>query len=221
MINKERWLPNVYDYTAIDYNVNNILLIFDEADLSMHPRWQRMFMKWIIDFCSAIFNGNNVKIIITTHSPILLSDFPSNSVVYLTRNEDGEMSFVTDVEDTFGKNIHSLFLNSFFLEDEGTMGAFAEEKINQIIRMLKGADALDSEYDDECIENMINYIGEDTIHSRLEEIYHDKNYIREKPKAKIESSGQSVIKDTIHKLKQQQDYLQLIINSLEEGIQND
>ena len=221
MINKERWLPNVYDYTAIDYNVNNILLIFDEADLSMHPRWQRMFMKWIIDFCSAIFNGNNVKIIITTHSPILLSDFPSNSVVYLTRNEDGEMSFVTDVEDTFGKNIHSLFLNSFFLEDEGTMGAFAEEKINQIIRMLKGADALDSEYDDECIENMINYIGEDTIHSRLEEIYHDKNYIREKPKAKIESSEQSVIKDTIHKLKQQQDYLQLIINSLEEGIQND
>lgn len=218
MINREKWLPNVYDYTAINQNVDNILLIFDEADLSMHPRWQRMFMKWVIDFCSAIFNGNNVKIIITTHSPILLSDFPSNSVLYLTRHEDGELSFITDVEDTFGKNIHSLFLNSFFLEDEGTMGAFAEEKINEIIRILKDTDGI---YGDKQIENMISYIGEEIIYSKLKEIYHNKKYAGEKPKMKIEGSEKKVIKDTIHKLKQQRDYLQSMINSLEEGLQND
>lgn len=60
---------------------NTLLLILDEADLSLHPRWQRMYMKWLTAFCRRYFLPMiNIKLIVTTHSPIILSDFPPNSV---------------------------------------------------------------------------------------------------------------------------------------------
>ena len=79
---------NVYDGSKLNKNVKNMLLIFDEADLSLHPKWQRMFMKWLTDFCEHIFKDILIKIIVTTHSPILLSDFPGNSVLYLKKYEN-------------------------------------------------------------------------------------------------------------------------------------
>ena len=69
---------------------NTLLLILDEADLSLHPRWQRMYMKWLTAFCRRYFLPMiNIKLIITTHSPVILSDFPPNSVCYLRKDEDG------------------------------------------------------------------------------------------------------------------------------------
>lgn len=157
---------NVYDGSKPSKNVKSMLLIFDEADLSLHPKWQRMFMKWLTDFCEHVFKDITIKIVVTTHSPILLSDFPGNSVLYIKKLNNKMIFCNSDQKNTFGCNIHSLFLNSFFLEKYGTMGALAEEKINKVAEKInKGEIEQESLLE---IEKTINYIGEGIIKNKLE-----------------------------------------------------
>jgi predicted ATPase len=158
----------INDTEAGQIECKNVLLLFDEADLSLHPRWQQKFLLWIIQFTTSLFQGVNIQIIITTHSPIMLSDFPRDNVIYLDKNIDLlTQDFKRNIK-TFGNNIHTLFLDSFFLSDEGTVGAFAEMKINEIAHELIEGKVYDS---DKNILKMINYVGDDLVHNKLMEFY--------------------------------------------------
>lgn len=189
-----------------------MLLIFDEADLSLHPKWQRMFMKWLTDFCEHIFKDISIKIIVTTHSPILLSDFPGNSVLYIKKCDNKTIFSNSDQKNTFGCNIHSLFLNSFFLENYGTMGALAEEKINKIAEKInKGEIEQESLVE---LEKTINYIGEGIIKSKLEVALREK---RQKKKIVADEAEKTVIQETVLQLRRQKIHLEQMIANLEEN----
>lgn len=203
---------NVYDHTRINENTKNLLLIFDEADLSLHPKWQRMFMKWLTDFCEQLFRDISIKIIVTTHSPILLSDFPGNSILYLEKYENKMIFNNSGSKNTFGCNIHSLFLNSFFLENYGTIGAFAEGKINQIAEMIYTGD-IETENLEE-IKNVIDYVGEGIIKQKLE--FELRN--RKQKKKRLLEGSEKVIQDTLYQLKKQRSHLEQLIRNLEETI---
>ncbi|MBS6645942.1 MAG: AAA family ATPase, partial [Clostridiaceae bacterium] len=245
MVNKNQRITNVYNYSPLSWEVSNVLLIFDEADLSLHPRWQRMYIKWITEFCKSLFQGIEVKIIITTHSPILLSDFPSNSVLYM-KKMNGKIETFTDIADTFGSNIYTLFLNSFFLDKDGTMGAFAEEKINEAAGILLNHSEDFPEKREE-VKTIIDYIGEGPVKSKLQELYYDELSRRQifhnrKPDSlksesqaserpvykhqtsqnqafdKGDGSADNGITETIVKLKRQKEELELIIRDLEKKL---
>ena len=204
---------NVYDGATLSKNVKSLLLIFDEADLSLHPKWQRMFMKWLTDFCEQLFNGVSLKIVVTTHSPILLSDFPGNSVLYLKKYNNQIIYSKSEQKNTFGCNIHSLFLNSFFLESEGTMGALAEDKINEVARAISCVELESKEL--EVYEKIIDYIGEGIIKDRL------KIALKEKKKISVtvvDETERKVIQETILQLKMQKTHLEQLISGLEETI---
>lgn len=162
-------LRKMYNDTSVGtIECKSVLLIFDEADLSLHPRWQQKFLLWLIQFTTSLFKGYKVQIIVTTHSPIMLSDFPRDNVIYLDKNIDLlTQDFKRNIK-TFGNNIHTLFLDSFFLSDEGTVGAFAEKKINEIAHELIEEKVYDS---DKSIFKMINYVGDDLVHNKLMELY--------------------------------------------------
>lgn len=203
---------NVYDGSKPSKNVKSMLLIFDEADLSLHPKWQRMFMKWLTDFCEHVFKDITIKIVVTTHSPILLSDFPGNSVLYIKKLNNKMIFCNSDQKNTFGCNIHSLFLNSFFLEKYGTMGALAEEKINKVAEKInKGEIEQESLLE---IEKTINYIGEGIIKNKLEAALRKKS---QKKKIVVDESEKTVIQETILQLKRQKIYLEQMIANLEEN----
>lgn len=191
----------------------NVLLILDEVDLSLHPKWQRMFMKWLAGFCEYIFIDISIKIIVTTHSPILLSDFPGNSVLYIMKYENKDFFYKSNQQNTFGCNIHSLFLNSFFLENYGTMGAFAENKINKIIEKINKGEIEQENLEE--IEKTIDYIGEGIIKNKLEIALQEKE---PKKKNVVRESEKTVIKETIQQLKGQKKYLEQMISNLEETI---
>lgn len=204
---------NVYDGSNLSKDVKSMLLIFDEADLSLHPKWQRMFMKWLTDFCEHIFKDISIKIIVTTHSPILLSDFPGNSVLYIKKYDNKMIFCNSDQKNTFGCNIHSLFLNSFFLENYGTMGALAEEKINKIAEKINKG-----EIEQESLaefEKTINYIGEGIIKSKLEVALREK---RQKKKIVADEAEKTVIQETVLQLRRQKIHLEQMIANLEETI---
>jgi hypothetical protein len=214
MIEAKEKKINVFDKEKLNRNTRSLLLIFDEADLSLHPRWQRMFMKWLTDFCEHIFTDFSVKLIVTTHSPILLSDFPGNSVLYLKKEKNKIIIYEPERKNSFGCNIHSLFLNSFFLESFGTMGAFAEEKINGIAQKInRGEIEQESEIDE--IEKIINYIGEGIIKNQLKEKLRKKG---KKNKIIVAESEKVVIQETIQQLKKQKKHLEKMIANLEETI---
>ena len=155
---------------------NNMLLLLDEVDLYMHPEWQRQFLKLLSDGLQYEYPQKHIQVIITTHSPLVLSDIPSDNIVYLKR--DGDKSRIVhgpDMEETFGANIFSLLKDSFFLSK--SLGEFAHSRISKVIDDLEEL----KRYPDKCklrktCEDhlqLINRIGEPIIRRKLLMMYED------------------------------------------------
>jgi len=112
----------------------SILIVLDEPDISLHPSWQKKYLNQIIYFLSQ--TNKEIQLLISSHSPFLLSDIPKQNIIFLDKDENGNCKVVDGLhgkQETFGQNIHTLLSNSFFMED-GLMGEFAKRKINEIIR---------------------------------------------------------------------------------------
>lgn len=211
--NKRIW-KNVYEYPVMDEESNQILLLFDEAELSMHPRWQRAYMKWILDFCDNLFVNQNIQIIITTHSPILLSDFPAQNVIYMKKKKDLIDITYGDIK-TFGNNVHTLYLNAFFLENQGVIGAFAEKKINAVAKEIINNQDLDRKKIKE-IEKIINCIGENVLKNRLKELLHKNDDLTVLKHKSLGDKQKREIEDVLLNLRKQKEQLEKLINQLEE-----
>lgn len=197
-----------------EYDCKNVLLFFDEADLSLHPKWQREYVDWITKFVSSCAQGCKVQIIIATHSPIMLSDFPMGNVLYLDEGKIISRLSAQRKNSTFGNNIHTLFLDSFFLNNIGTMGAFAQKKINEILRMLRSEERIDDK--DKRILKTIECIGDSLIKEKLLELY-DKNQGLSNSEEKMQPSlDEQTIDNTITVLKRQVDELNRSIKCLEQ-----
>lgn len=134
--NREPEWPALSDKTACD----SVVLMIDEADLSYHPEWQRQYISILTAFLPRIYPKEccrDIQVILSTHSPLLLGDVPQENVIYLSCGGEGNPVCVTkrDGYGTFGQNVHLLFKDSFFLE-HGTIGQFAQSKINGTYREL-------------------------------------------------------------------------------------
>lgn len=111
---------------------DNLVVLLDEAETFLHPEWQRRFVDSLVFGFRNIFPQNNLQIVLSTHSPLILSDIPRQNAIYLCK-EDGRIR-VVDIEhdtETFGANIYDIYKDSYFLN--GFMGKFAEKGINKII----------------------------------------------------------------------------------------
>ena len=199
--------------------MKNSLILIDEIDLYMHPKWQRNLVNCLVeDMGKLIGEDSKAQIIITSHSPIFLSDIPKANVLFLVNKEN--QCIVDDSNyhrDTFGNNVHTLFLDSFFLDKEGTMGAFAEKKINEILRVLHSESKINDEK--KKILKIINCIGDQLIKQKLLELYEKNQQIQ--PQLESAKSLNNVqINDTIIMLEKQIGELQNMIVQLEQ-IRND
>lgn len=150
----------------IKYSHANVVL--DEVELYFHPGYQRKFIKHIID-CLKLIELNSIQSInflIVTHSPFILSDIPKSNVLFL---KDGHPDFEMQ-ENTFAANIHSILRNGFFLED-GTMGEFAKEKVNELFRILHEVSDGD-EFDSELRKNIL-LVSEPILRTQLLRMYNE------------------------------------------------
>lgn len=132
----------MYLYNKITYKIGkeNVCIFLDEPANSYHPNWQKEFIKILIDFIKNL-KFNSLQIIITSHSPFILSDIPKENVIFLQKykkdedknQKEGNCKNATkDIElKTFGANIHTLLSNGFFMSN-GLMGEFAKNKIRTI-----------------------------------------------------------------------------------------
>ncbi|WP_413299678.1 AAA family ATPase [Bacillus sp. 1P10SD] len=152
----------------------NYLLLIDECDLYFHPQWQKDWLYYFLKLIEILFKGN-IQVILTTHSPFILSDFPNTNVTFLS-NISKPLTVNNEIEGssrTFGANINELFTNSFFIND-GLMGKFAKNKINNFIRDLMNTTPDDVLINKSELKTFIDLIGEPFIKNKLLQIYNEK-----------------------------------------------
>ncbi|MCT4776474.1 MULTISPECIES: AAA family ATPase [Exiguobacterium] len=153
------------------------LLLLDEGELYFHPQWQKHFIKILIKGIEEIFSQDNVpvQIIVSTHSPFIISDLPNDRVLFLKKIE-GSIQSTNSLEDnhlTFGANIHQLYSNVFFLQD-GLIGEFAKDKINSLIHNLLNSHPTDTLKNADTIRKSIHMIAEPLIKNKLIDIYEEQ-----------------------------------------------
>ncbi|NOZ47303.1 MAG: AAA family ATPase [Chlorobi bacterium] len=171
----------IYSASSILYHIRNINsikgnrrrikyrelnIILDEIELYFHPEFQRKY----IDYLIKSVNGLNLKeiesvnIIMSTHSPFILSDIPESNVLFLSEGKSQK-----GISETFGANIHTLYKNNFFLEGM-PIGEFAKNKIKRLFektRLIKGQDLE--------LYNEIRLVGEQLLRTQLLKLYNQNS----------------------------------------------
>jgi predicted ATPase len=110
-----------------------VTIFLDEPEVGYHPAWSKSLLKWILDFLNGYPEKISFQLIMTTHSPYLLSDLAQQNVILLKKGEKGETVLVpSDSFRIFAGNIHDLLANSFFLSD-GSIGQYAKSVLNEVI----------------------------------------------------------------------------------------
>jgi len=142
-----------------------------KLEVGFHPAWKRIYFKKLIDFLNNGLKDYKFQVILTTHSPYLLSDLPAQNIVLLKKDVDGKTTIV-DSHDykTFGSNIHELLGTNFFLQD-GFIGEFAKEKIEDLIAYLQNKN---QNYTKDTARELISLIGDEIIANRLTDMFNEK-----------------------------------------------
>jgi len=146
---------------------NNIILLLDEVDAYYHPQLQVNLVSEILEMVSKVFEDFYVQIILTSNTPLELSDFPSANIIYL---ENGGVNTNQNEINTFGSNVCSLLKNNFYIDS--AMGTFARNKINKAIEFLNRENV--QEIDKGCVQYLISIIGEPIVKNKLEQMYYER-----------------------------------------------
>ena len=161
----------IYDSVVVKWerlNYTPVLFVLDEAEIGFHPEWQRCFVSRLTSFLSdlAYLTNQTFQIILTSHSPIILSDIPAECAIVLKRGDDGETRNISGIgKQTFGTNIFDLYRESFFLEN-GLVGEFASEymeRLDKDIDVFNKTKKKDQSEERELLSARIKLIGDERI----------------------------------------------------------
>ncbi len=137
---------------------SNVWYLMDEPDNTMHPQQERELIKDLCKECGKA--QRNFQLWISTHSPIMLSDVPSQAAIFLRINEENnQKEQVSRARSTFAQQIYTLYDDAFFMK-QGVIGAFAEEKISAVYHALSAIerDLLDKrEFDVQDAQKKLTY----------------------------------------------------------------
>lgn len=114
-------------YHHLNSSSKNLLLILDEPDINFHPEWSRQFIYNLTKLIS-VRKQKNVQVLISSHSPFLMTDIPNENVFLI--NEKNDVKEVNKTNISFASNLYDLVSTSFFLEYP--IGEFARKKIESL-----------------------------------------------------------------------------------------
>lgn len=151
-----------------NYKHPNIILLMDEPETFMHPEMCRRFIDNIDRFLNNHHTEATLQLIITSHSPFMLSDILSNQVVKINFDEMGYGHINQNIgKPYFAANIHTIMADGFFLEY--TIGErsrkFLQEKVQWLQVLINERRELTPEEfrDVSYLRDFLPYIGDDMI----------------------------------------------------------
>lgn len=146
-----------------------ILLLFDELDSSFHPQWQQEIVKELTNFLRNVYPYKTFQIILTTHSPVLLSDIPKDNVLFVKKNN----VLRKEHTQTFAANIASLYYDSFFM-DKGSIGKVAKDTISNLLDTISEMEKIKGvvNKEDKLLSVFMNKQFPNTKRNNIEQIAH-------------------------------------------------
>lgn len=162
------------------YKAVNIIL--DEIEICFHPEYQRRFISFLIHLLERLQLNEyfQINILLSTHSPFILSDIPRSNILYL---EDGKTKNKEEFINPFAANILDILKQSFFLEN-GFIGEFAKEKIKSLCSFLSSQtndDNVDNQpWTIESARKFIDLVGEPLLRQQLEQLFYKNNQVGKK-----------------------------------------
>ena len=108
----------------------------------------------------------NVSVILTTHSPFVLSDIPQSNILYLENGEDAREQMKVK---TFASNINELLAESFFLNG-GFVGEFASQVVNDLANFLLNKQH-ERRWNMESADQLIETVGDDVVKIQLRKLF--------------------------------------------------
>lgn len=142
-------------YESIPKNAPSINVFIDEGEVFLHPELQRHYISNLIEFIEKTKPyESKIKLIVTSHSPLILSDLPKESTNFFGYDIEAEKSF-------FGANLYDLYSEGFTVNK--TVGEFSYRKIKAISSSIKNKKS------DPLLSKMIDIIGDDFLRKVLKE----------------------------------------------------
>lgn len=159
-------------------NVNNSIILIDEPEISLHPRWQRK----IVNVYENI--GENNQIIIATHSPHIIGNVKKEQLRVLKKDKEGIKVMNSDeLDETYGKTVESILMEVMGIIN--TRNEETAEKIEEL-RDLVREDKYGSKEFEELYKSLRKYLGNLDIDLNLIDMEVKR---RINKKEKIERSG--------------------------------
>lgn len=167
-----------------------LILIMDEPDQALHPEWSRRFIEIMVQALEHQEFAGDIQLMLSTHSPYLLSDILPSNVFLLKRLGSDRRLMIQRMDmsngtSCLGANIYDLMKNQFFMEN--TVGEFITRKLNNLANEIDQLAAYDNE-NIAKIESLIDQIGEAVIRSVLK-----KNLNEKKEKLKLLNNKQNIL----------------------------
>jgi hypothetical protein len=164
---------------------NQAIIIIDEGELYLHFEWQKKFLTLLYSFFQRVYFNKKLQLFITSHAPFIVSDLPKEHIIFLDKYEvdttvgnftrkKGTCKVIKEIDqkETFGANIHTLFTDSFFIQN-GLIGEFAKRKIQNVIDYLNDVEKSKIKSNEEAQE-IINIVGEPILKNQLQKMLNNK-----------------------------------------------
>ena len=137
------------------------IVLIDEIDLHLHPKWQQT----IIPFLRKTFPG--IQFIITSHSPYIVSALKEENLKGLI-NEQGSIRLVEGSMQPYGKRIEEILLEIF--DVKGLRNPEVEAKLARLETMLEREEYNTDDFKQQlqALEQEIGYADRDLALIRLE-----------------------------------------------------
>lgn len=171
-------LLNIKSVPRKQVHYYQVSIVLDEIEVCFHPEYQRMFISRLLDLLVNKLHLNDefgIHILMTTHSPFILSDIPNELISYI---ENGHQLTKEELENRkirppMASNISELLHQSFFLHD-GFIGEYARQKILSLVKYLKDDGVGDDHWDMQQAKLFIDGISEPFISKQLTMLFEMK-----------------------------------------------
>lgn len=98
------------------------IVMIDEVDMHLHPKWQRTIIQRLVD------TFPNCQFVLTTHSPLVISDYKDVLVYSL---DDGAL---TEISSQFGQDANTVLLE---VMDTDVRNSQIESEINDLLELIQ------------------------------------------------------------------------------------
>lgn len=152
----ERIIESFPALGAAEAMMQPAILVLDEIDTSIHPKWQAEFISILRD------NFTNTQFVFSTHSPLITSRLNREQILELELNEDNVVSLVKNGIDTWSLSYDDI-LNKIF----NTQELPPLYNLEQLEDELKLLDKSDDKTKHEIQENIRRLIESEQYKDRL------------------------------------------------------